>query len=34
MAKMKKEFDGLSSGQDINKDIFVEHPDYWQSSFE
>ncbi|KAM3718703.1 Integrator complex subunit [Dirofilaria immitis] len=32
--KVRKESDGLMSGQDINKDIFVEHPDYWQSSFE
>ncbi|VBB30515.1 unnamed protein product [Acanthocheilonema viteae] len=34
LPKMRKECDGLLSGQDINKDIFVEHPDYWQSSFE
>ncbi|OZC06500.1 hypothetical protein X798_06511 [Onchocerca flexuosa] len=34
VAKMRKESDGLSSGHDINKDIFVEHPDYWQSNFE
>ncbi|VDK86607.1 unnamed protein product [Litomosoides sigmodontis] len=33
-AKTRKECDGLSSGQDINKEIFVEHPDYWQSNFE
>uniref|UniRef100_A0A1I7W1V1 UBR-type domain-containing protein n=1 Tax=Loa loa TaxID=7209 RepID=A0A1I7W1V1_LOALO len=34
VSKMRNECDGLSSGQDINKNIFVEHPDYWQSSFE
>ncbi|CAG9536551.1 unnamed protein product [Cercopithifilaria johnstoni] len=34
LVKMRKEYDGLSSRQDISKDIFVEHPDYWQSNFE
>ncbi|KAK6105022.1 hypothetical protein QQG55_18630 [Brugia pahangi] len=30
VAKMRKECDG----QEMSKDIFIEHPDYWQSNFE
>ncbi|VDO42302.1 unnamed protein product [Brugia timori] len=30
VVKMRKECDG----QEMNKDIFIEHPDYWQSNFE
>ncbi|VDM96840.1 unnamed protein product [Thelazia callipaeda] len=29
--KVMKEIGGLSAGQDIEKDIFIEHPEYWHS---